>query len=103
MPIFLQKKKVVHILEKSTLIYIPTNDSYRVEANPADSDYPRDAFAYLTDLKEPPMQAFPNLYFWTHSPGGKKTSFLTNARVYTMPLRSEEHTSELQSLMRISY
>src|SRR3546814_6559348 len=34
---------------------------------------------------------------------GRETFYLPDGREFTLPPRSEEHTSELQSLMRISY
>src|SRR3546814_3932230 len=61
-----------------------------------DGDLKKEIRAYGTPLAQ-------DYATYTYSANGKRTS-LTDARGYKASMtRSEEHTSELQSLMRISY
>src|SRR3546814_4790535 len=49
-------------------------------------------------------QAIIGMLFWLGVSAEQKTLFATLApAIFILPYRSEEHTSELQSLMRISY
>src|SRR3546814_6882499 len=85
--------------------------TYKPDANPAkpaESDVigrPSACSAMLMDETEPVRFSF----FWVPNPTTTTSlRLLTDGRsemisVFCVPMRSEEHTSELQSLMRISY
>src|SRR3546814_6155850 len=57
-------------------------------------------------MKPPTTAARPRLYLWLSAVGAESSGFGNRCNALadgSMPIRSEEHTSELQSLMRISY
>src|SRR3546814_3130964 len=60
------------------------------------------ANALLKTLEEPPAKTL--FLLVSHSPGRLLPTIRSRCRILRFqPVRSEEHTSELQSLMRISY
>src|SRR3546814_2446736 len=56
-----------------------------------------------TTLQNPPRQSWPRLEGWSFWSIGRKILKRTAPEIPALCARSEEHTSELQSLMRISY
>lgn len=107
--LFLQGKKVVHMLSRAAVTYTPFETRqddgsvrirYEVLVVPANEMTDYSADAYVTDLKEPPVLALPNLYFWTHSPGSKTTSILTDAHVYTLPVWSYDELKLLNECLQ---
>src|SRR3546814_1149361 len=78
----------------------PVDAAYRkARIDDFDADYTMDSF--IADLAKMPLQFDPGAH-WNYSMATDVLGAVIE-RIEGKPFRSEEHTSELQSLMRISY
>src|SRR3546814_9177391 len=74
----------------------------RIQQQRAGADRERNDAQPRREIGPDPRRQFPD-YLWKPEYAAVKTGYFTEVYQRQQPGRSEEHTSELQSLMRISY
>src|SRR3546814_6402668 len=83
--------------------YVP-DDSDKVYSLPRDVESVRLATVQLQARAVTDFDDFlGNIEYFVDVAADYRCDFVVFPELYTLPLRSEEHTSELQSLMRTSY